>query len=141
MKYMKDQIAQRVMALLLAVLVLSSGASAIAAGHEEIQPMYVGVVAVGPKITISSSGVIACTDTVSLKRGYTANVTWELYNVTDGESRLSRWVASGSGDITLGKERVAIRGNKYLLRTTAKVYNSSKNLVETVKKDSATVTY
>ena len=127
---------------LVLLLSLNAGNFASAVTADPIQPMYIGIVSLFPHVTISSSGVITCSDTVILKNGYSADVTWELNYGSGGNlSNRLTWTASGSRNISLSKERYASRGYSYQLKTSAKVYDSSKNCVETAVKYSPVVSY
>lgn len=140
---LKDRKSIKYMAISLMLLFsLNAGNFALAANTDSIQPMYVGVVSLFPHVKVTSAGLVVCTDTVTLKNGYSADVTWELnYGAGGNFSNRSTWTASGSRNISLYKERYAVRGYSYQLKTSAKVYDSSKNYVETVVKYSPVVSY
>ena len=142
MKLIKQQGMRCVVVFMFLLFSISISTSALAAVANPIQPMYVGVTFLSPGVTISSSGAITCRDTVLLKSGYSADVTWELKHGTNGNfSNLSTWTASGRGELLLNQIRYANRGYSYQLKTTAKVYNSNGNYVETAVKYSSIVSY
>ncbi len=142
MKLIKQQGIHCVAIFMFLLFSLSVGTSASAATVNPIQPMYVGVTFLSPGITISSSGTITCKDTVILKSGYSSDVTWELKRGNNGNlSNLSTWTASGRGELLLNQVRYASHGYSYQLKTTAKVYNSNGNYVETAIKYSSVVSY
>lgn len=142
MKISKEQGIRCVAVFMFLLFSLGIGTPALAATTNPIQPMYVGVTFLSPGITISSSGAITCKDTVILKSGYSADVTWELKHGTSSKlSNLSTWTASGSGELLLNQVRYASHGYNYQLKTTAKVYNSSGKYVETAVKYSSVVSY
>ena len=126
---------------LLLLSVLSSGLSASASNTTPIEPMYIGITSMSPEISISSTGVITCTDRVMLKKGYKADVIWELQSGTSRLTTTSTWKDSGTSAIPLRVERDAIRGYSYRLKTSVKVYNSSGTLVDDEVKYSRTVSY
>lgn len=142
MEHIKQRAIQCIAFFVCLIFPLSLGISAKAATPEPIQPMYIGIVSLSPRVVISPTGTISCADTVSLKNGYSADVTWELnYGTGSKLSNLSTWTTSGKGEITLSKGRQAIHGYNYQLKTTAKVYNSSGKYVETAVKYSSVVSY
>ncbi len=142
MERTKQRATQCIALLVCLIIPLSLGISAKAATTDPMQPMYIGIVSLSPRLVISPSGTISCTDTVSLKNGYSANITWELKHGTGNTlSKLSSWTASGKGEITLSKGRQAIRGYSYQLKATAKVYDSNGNYIETAVKYSSVVSY
>lgn len=142
MQLKKRQSIQYVVVSLILLLSLNAGSIASAVTSDPIQPMYVGVVSLFPNVKISSAGIVTCTDTVTLKNGYSADVTWELSYGSGGNlSNHSTWTASGSKNISLNKARYAVHGYSYQLKTTAKVYDSSKKYVETVVKYSPVASY
>lgn len=130
--------------ILIGLLVIANGSTIVAAAQSPttIEPMYVGIARMIPEISISSSGVITCTDLVKLHDGYSANVTWELESGTG--NRLTpkyTWRDSGTGSLSLSAKRDAIHGYSYRLKTSVKVYNSSGTLVDDEVKYSRTVSY
>lgn len=131
---------QRATITLMLVLIAISGISVSAAQTEPLQPQYTGLVNISPSLTISS-GTISCTDYITIKPGYTADVTWQLLGGTDKLTPIATWTDSGSNVLLLNKTRVAISGYSYRLKTNVKVYNSTGKLVDDVTKFSVTVSY
>lgn len=133
---------QMVVAVLLAVFLVGGSATAFAAMPETVEPMYTGISSVRPVITINRLGEISCTDSVSVKSGYTAKVTWELqYGQNGNWAKNMTWEKSGTGNISLNATRNALSGFDYRLKTTVKVYNAKGTLVESPVKYSAVVSY
>lgn len=133
---------QMVVAVLLAVLMVSGSATAFAAMPETVEPMYTGILSVRPEIKIGHLGEISCTDTVSVRSGYTASVTWELqYGQNGNWAKNMTWEKSGTGNISLKTTRYAMSGFSYRLKTTVKVYNAKGTLVESPVKYSTVVSY
>lgn len=131
---------QRATITLMLVLITISGISVSAAQTEPLQPQYTGLLDTNPSLTISS-GTIFCEDSITIKTGYTADVTWELLGGTGKLAPITTWTASGSRLLQLNKTRVAISGYSYRLKTNVKVYNSTGKLVDDVTKFSVTVSY
>lgn len=131
---------QRATITLMLVLITVGGISVSAAQTEPLQPLYTGLSRISPNLTISS-GTIFCEDTIMVRSGYTANVTWELQGGIDKLTPITTWTDSGSNILQLNKTRVAISGYSYRLKTNVKVYNSTGKLVDDVTKFSVTVSY
>lgn len=139
---MKKQTVRCVVIFLTLIITVNSGLMASAAQLVPIEPMYTGLMRLKPDVSISSSGTITCTDTVTLKGGYSANVVWELQSGTGYTlTGTSTWTKSGTSVLSLNVTRQAIRGNNYRLKTSVKVYNSSNQLVDDEVMYSKTVSY
>lgn len=138
---MMQRTCQRVVVLCFLLLALVGSIPSLAVEDNTITPKYTGLVDIAPSISISS-GTIYCNDVVTVKSKYTANLTWELQQGTGSSfSTVSTWKESGTGTLSLSKMRLAMHGNSYRLRATAKVYDSNGRLVDNVTKYSATITY
>ena len=123
--------------MILACMIISGG-QAVQAAELEIVPFDVGVNSTTSTLTISTSGVATCSGTVRLQGGYTADVTVTLKR--DG-SRVTSWTASGSGSVKAGGTYTVTKGHSYVVTTTAKIYDANGKQVDTVSKDSTTVSY
>jgi len=120
--------------LLMGILV----SSLITAHAESISPRYTGISTLSSAINISSIGGATCTGTVTLRSGYTVDLTVALKQ--DGTT-IKTWTASGSGTICAGNTYYVASGHEYFVRTTATVYNSDGKIVEVQSTDSQTRSY
>lgn len=128
---MRKQTIRCIIVFLILIITTNSGLVVFAAQPDTIEPMYTGLMRVKPDISISSSGTITCTDTVTLKGGYSADVVWELQSSTSyAFTGTSTWTNSGTSVLSLNATRQAIRGYNYRLKTSIKVYNSNSQLVD-----------
>lgn len=93
-------------------------------------------------VEISTSGRAKCSDTVRLKNGYTASVTWK-FQILSGTQWVTKatWTASGSGTLYLDKGYNVTQGSQCRLYTSVVVYNSNGTVVETPTKTSNTASY
>lgn len=130
-------------AILLGFVCMVSGTfPAMAAMKDPIQPMYTGISYFQPNISINSSGKVTCTDTVRIKSGYSAKITWELQALKNNQWTTEKtWSDSGSGTRSLGRSQYVASGYNYRLTTTVKAYNSSNVLVDDEWKASTIVSY
>lgn len=128
--------------LLSLIITANCGIWATATQSSSAEPMYVGLARMTPELSISSSGIISCTDKVKLRSGYSANVTWELQSGTGSQlTGITSWTDSGTTELILDTTRRATHGNNYRLKTSVKVYNSGGTLVDDEIKYSRTVSY
>lgn len=112
------------------IVVLGNSTMASAAQSVPIEPMYVGLVKIRPIVTISS-GTVYCNDLVTVKDGYSANVTWTLQGGPESKfNPIYTWTSFGGTRHPLDTNRSANRGYSYRLKTSVKVYDSSGNLVD-----------
>lgn len=98
-----------------------------------VEPMYTGISGIKPSLTISSSGYASCVDTVKLRVGYSADVTWELQRSSKTANTWTTqmtWKDSGSGVLSLSKHQFVTSGYKYRLQASVDVYNSDGARVE-----------
>ena len=113
-----------------------------AAEKSSVEPLYVGIISMAPKVEIDSTGRAKCSDIVRLKGGYSAAVTWKLQylNGTTWNTKMT-WTASGKSVINLDKGYIIASKGKYRLYATYVVYNSSGRVVETPARASVSVEY
>lgn len=105
---------------------------------EEAVPRFTGITTLASSLTISKYGRADCGGTVSLRDGYTVDVTVELKQ--DG-TVIKTWTESGSGVVGAGGSYYVTSGHDYVVTTTAEVYNSSGKLVEAPSEDSLEKSY
>ena len=92
-------------------------------------------------LIILGSGTTAL-DLVTIKTGYSANITWTLQGGSGREFKpIATWTSSGGTRHPLDASRIADKGSSYRLKTSIKVYNSSGTLVDDEVKYSSVVTY
>ena len=138
MKSMKQICNKLAMVLLMFVVVATMGVSI--ADCAEIQPSYIGIVSVKPAVTANTSNTIVCSDTVLVKSGYTAKVTWTAQHQNEKTwTPDSTWSAANKPTMTLNKTLAIVHGRTYRLQTVVVVYNSSGNVVETITKVSDSI--
>ena len=122
---MKKRIRTTIPAFLLLGAILGNLMAAQAA---EVMPIYIGIGSIATGLTISDDGKATCNGTVVLRSGYTADVTVELKQ--DGTT-IKTWTASGSMRVPAGGIYYVASGHLYIVKTTADVYDSEGNWVET----------
>lgn len=96
----------------------------------EIMPVYTGVKRITADITISSSGYANLNTQVSVRSGYSADVTLQL--CYDSDEIEYTWTTSGSGMLTLNKGRYVVPGHEYYARAHVIVYDSHDNIVDDI---------
>ena len=119
--------------MLLAVLLfVSASTTTLAVDSGSIQPNYVGVSSVSPVVSMKTNTIALCSDKVTCKPGYTANVVWSFqYQNNKAWVSVQSWRNSG-GTILLNQTAAVVSGRTYRLQVVATVYNSSGKQVETV---------
>lgn len=105
---------------------------------QAVEPRYTGVAQIYSTLNISNSGAASCSGKVVLRSGYTADLTVELKQ--DGET-IKTWTNSGSGTVTAGGTYYVESGHGYIVTTTATVYDSNDNVIESPSKDSPKSSY
>ncbi len=98
-----------------------------------ISPRLIGITNITSKLTISDAGCARCSGLVSVRDGYTVDLTVELKQ--DGTT-IKTWTGSGSGTFDAGGIYYVASGHTYVVTATATVYNSSGKIVETPSQDS-----
>lgn len=110
-----------------------------------IQPRYTGLYSLTVSLDIASGGRSTPYGDVSLRSGYSADLTLELQRSSNGYSwsSVKEWSTSGSGAglVYLDKTYYVTSGYDYRAKCTVKVYDSSNKLVDNVTEYSATVSY
>lgn len=129
--------------LFLAITLLSIitvSASAVSGVQSaDIQPRYIGAYDVNSDLDISSSGRADIQGGVTVKSGYTADVTVTLYK--DSGSRVDSWSRSGGGDIAVQQIYYVTSGHDYYVTVSATIFNSSGQRVDSITKNSVEVYY
>ena len=115
-----------------ALLLLLGTLTATLTAAQAVEPRFTGISMLTSTLNISTTGKASCSGTVTLKSGYTADLTVELQK--DG-STIKTWTDSGSGILSAGGDYYVPTGHDYVVVTTATVYD--KNSVE-VESPSAT---
>ena len=139
---MKKKIAKRLTSLILALCMIGICLPAAMATDVDINDpdsvvsRLIGVHSGIVSIDITSSGRSICYGDVTLKSGYTANLTLYLQRSSDGESwkSIKNWSTSGSGELILEKTYYVVPGYKYRTATAVNVFDSDGVQVETVTK-------
>lgn len=136
---MMRNIGKKVVTLIATLIVLQTFTVALAS---TVQPWYIGLSNMMPNVEIDASGRAKCSDTVRLKNGYTASVTWRFQILSGSKwETKATWTGSGSGTLYLNKGYNVVRGSSCRLYTSVVVYNSSRKIVETPTKVSNTANY
>lgn len=135
---MKIKTVKRMLCLLLAVVLLTSGISVFA--DDGISPYYTGTATISASLSISTSGKATCTGKIHLYSSYTATLTVKLQRYENGYwSTVKSWSTSDS--TSLSKSYYVTSGYSYRVVTSASVYNSSGKYVEGPSATSATKSY
>lgn len=126
---MKVKTMKRLLCILLAVTLLSSGFTALAAMPDTAVPYYTGTASIYANLSISSTGLASCSGNISLRSGYVANLTMKLQQYTsNGWTTIETWfTATQKG---LSGSRYVTHGYYYRVVTSASVYTSSGGYVE-----------
>lgn len=130
---MKKQ-TRTVMAIVLLVGVLMANF----ATAQAVELRYTGVSRISSGLNISSTGAASCTGKAVVRSGYTADLVVELQQ--DGTT-IKTWKSSGSGTVNAGGTYYVTSGHDYVVVTTAHVYDSGKNWVESPSMDSEKSSY
>lgn len=128
---MKRTIQAKVLMLFLFSAILLSHLTIVQAAG--IQPRYTGIFQLRSTLNISTNGAASCTGKVSLRNGYTADVTVELKQ--DGRT-IKTWTKSGEEVVSAGGTYYVVSGHDYVVTTTASVYDEDGALVESPSLDS-----
>jgi hypothetical protein len=89
-------------------------------------------------VELSTDGKASCYGDVKLSSGYTADVKVELKQ--DGTT-IKTWTKSGSGTISISGTYYVMTGHSYMVTTTATVYDSNGQVIETPTKNSTNASY
>lgn len=140
---MKRHLTRRAAGLLLALLLVSSFASASQHTNttQTVQPRYTVIRSFLVNLQISESGYAqGYSNVLILNSGYTIEFDMELQRSSDGRSwnYVKSWTGSGP---SIDKGWFVSSGYSYRVYTTASVYDASGNLVETASSPSQIVDY
>lgn len=130
---MKKRIHLAISLVLLLGVLMATFAPALA-----VEPRYTGISYLDASLTISSDGAASCNGKVTVRSGYTADVKVELKQ--DGTT-IKTWTDSGSGTIRVGGTYYVMSGHEYIVKTTATVYDSNHQKIETPYKNSEKTSY
>lgn len=122
----------------ISLLLLFGALMASFATAQALEPRYTGVAQISSTLNISQSGAASCSGRAVLWSGYTADLTVELKQ--DGNT-IKTWRSSGSGTVTAGGTYYVMSGHNYIVTTTATVYDSNGNKVNTPSEDSPQSSY
>lgn len=128
---------RHIRAVLALALFLGVMVATLAIAHA-VEPRYTGISKLSTNLSISSSGAATCKGTVTVYSGYTADVKVELKQ--DG-STIKTWTDSGSGTIRISEIHYVESGHKYIVKTSATVYDSNGKVVENPYKNSIEMSY
>lgn len=110
------------------MLLVAFACNLIVVQASEVMPLYIGIGTISTGLTISDTGRAVSDGKVILRSGYTADVTVELKQ--DGTT-VKTWTSSGSMTVSAGGTYYVASGHLYIVKTTADVYDSEGNWVET----------
>ena len=100
---------------------------------QAIVPRFTGVLNLTSTLNISSTGAALCKGEAGCYSGYTIDITVELKR--DGTT-IKTWTSSGSGTVQAGGTYYVLSGHNYVVTTTATVYKSNGQWVESPSADS-----
>lgn len=119
------------------VLILGALVASLATAHA-VELRYIGISKISSNLSISSGGAATCKGTVIVDSGYTADVKVELKQ--DGTT-IKTWTDSGSGTIRISEIHYVESGHKYIVKTSATIYDSNGKVVESPYKNSLEKSY
>lgn len=100
---------------------------------QAVEPRYTGIFKLNSFLDISSTGAAECKGEAGCYSGYTIDITVELKR--DGTT-IKTWTSSGSGTVQAGGTYYVLSGHNYVVTTTATVYKSNGQWVESPSADS-----
>lgn len=108
-----------------------------------IEPRYTGLFGAAVSLDIASGGKSTPAVAVTLRNGYTADVTLTLQRSSNGYSwsSVKEWSDSGSTLVSIEKTYYVTSGYDYRSKCTVIVYDSNGSIVDNVTKYSSTVSY
>ena len=131
------RIIRSTLSLLLLMGILTS--SLLTAHAEDIEPRYTGISGLSSSIDISSSGGAECSGTVTVRSGYTADLTVSLKQ--DGTT-IKSWTETGlTGIAGISHIYYVPTGHEYYVKTSVTVYNSDGKIVEVQSTNSGSQVY
>lgn len=131
------KIIRSTLSLLLLMGILTS--SLLAAHAEGIEPRYTGISSLSSSLNISSTGAAKCNGNVTVRNGYTADLTVSLKQ--DGTT-IKSWSESDlTGIAGITHTYYVASGHEYIVKTSVTVYNSDGKIVEVQSQDSLSQNY
>lgn len=108
----------------------------------QIQPAYVGVTSVSPKLSINTSGAATCVNAIKVKTGYSVSAILELQHQEGSKWILNQsWSASGTSIVRFDKKYYVNHGYNYRLKSVVTVYDANGSVAEVVTTYSTTVNF
>lgn len=108
----------------------------------QIQPAYVGVTSISPKLSINTSGAATCVNAIKVKTGYSVSAILELQHQEGSKWILNQsWKASGTSMVRFDKKYYVNHGYNYRLKSVVTVYDANGSVVEVVTTYSTTVNF
>lgn len=138
---MKVKTLRRLLCILLAVTLLSSGFTAFAAMPDTAVPYYNATAAISAGLTINRSGLASCSGTITLSSSTaTSNLTMKLQQYTSsGWTTIETWFTATNK--SLSGSRYVAHGYYYRVVTSASVYTSTGSYIESPSATSSTKYY
>ncbi len=134
------------LALLFTILMGVSAYAVDTASHAAkgmISPFFTYIWSISAGLDISSAGRACCSGSVDASSdSYTAELTVSLQKYAgSGWTTIKSWKGSGSGQGLIVENYYYVNNGRYRVCSTAKIYNTAGNLLETQSFYSAEVTY
>lgn len=139
---MKKRFSKRLLVVLLCVFMVSSySVCSFAADiyddddiRENVEAQFTGYSGLTSGLSITDAGKAHCTATVNGYSGYSVEITMSLQKSANGTSWTSiySWSTSGTGSVTLSKDRYVATGYYYRTKSVFDSYNSSGKLADSV---------
>ena len=108
----------------------------------QIQPAYVGVTSISPKLSINTSGAATCVNVIKVKTGYSVSAILELQHQEGSKWILNQsWKASGTSMVRFDKKYYVNNGYNYRLKSVVTVYGANGSVAEVVTTYSTTVKF
>ena len=129
----------RLLALLLAVILIASVVPVQAASSDIAPYRYDYVSSCAASLNITNRGLATCYGDISLRRGVNAEMTFTLYKSADKRNwdYVTSWDTSGSSILMIEKNYYVMSGYYYKAELSADVYNSSGSFLENVTSTSS----
>ena len=138
----KTKVMRTTALLLFTLFMLSSTDSAYSTDDAAFR--YVGVVRILTTLKIESNGLAKPYTSVTLKSGYSADITMALEQSPKGQNdweEENSWSTSGSGIVILSKSWFVPSGYDYRVVVDVTVYDENGSEVESPSNESAVVEY
>ena len=129
----------RLLALLLAVILIASVVPVQAASSDIAPYRYDYVSSCAASLNITNRGLATCYGDISLRRDVNAEMTVTLYKSADKRNwdYVTSWDTSGSSILMIEKNYYVMSGYYYKAELSADVYNSSGSFLENVTSTSS----